>query len=108
MRPAELASRLLAALDASEGRRRKRKRNTTPDSIGMSLKRSLMEETVRHDPEPEDYEGWLLERCVTSAEAMGSVRAMALELLSEWRLAQSSEVFRSWLEHGAPSDDARS
>ena len=74
----------------------------------MSLKRSLMEETVRHDPEPEDYEGWLLERCVTSAEAIGSVRAMALELLSDWRLAQSSEVFRSWLEHGAPSDDARS
>jgi len=74
----------------------------------MSLKRSLMEETVRHDPDPEEYEGWLLERCVTSPEAMGSVRAMALELLSDWRLAQSSQLFRSWLEHGAPSDDARS
>ena len=73
----------------------------------MSLKRGLMEETVRQDPDPEDYEGWLLERCVTSADGMGSVRAMALELLSDWRLAQSSELFRSWLEQGAPSDDAR-
>jgi hypothetical protein len=108
MRPAELASHLLAALDASEGRRRKRKRNTAPDSIGMSLKRTLMEETIRQNPEPEMYEGWLLERCLASPEATGSIRAMALELLSDWRLAQTSDVFRSWLEHGAPSDDAGS
>ena len=108
MRPAELASHLLAALDASEGRRRKRKRNTAPDSIGMNLKRTLMEETIRQNPEPEMYEGWLLERCLASPEAAGSIRAMALELLSEWRLAQTSAVFRSWLEHGAPSDDAGS
>ena len=53
-------------------------------------------------------EGWLLERCLASPEATGSVRAMALELLSDWRLAQTSDVFRSWLEHGAPSDDAGS
>jgi hypothetical protein len=108
MRPADLARHLLAALDASEGRRRKRKRNTTPDSIGMSLKRTLMEDTVRQDPEPEMYEGWLLERCLASPEATGSVRAMALELLSEWRLAQMSPVFRSWLEQGARSDDVGS
>jgi hypothetical protein len=31
---------------------------------------------------------------------------MALDVLSDWRLAQSSAVFRSWLEQGAPSDDA--
>ena len=108
MRPAQLANHLLAALDASEGRRRKRKRNTAPDSIGLSLKRTLMEETIRQNPEPEMYEGWLLERCLASPEASGSVRAMALELLSEWRLAQTSAVFRSWLERGAPSDDAGS
>jgi len=36
------------------------------------------------------------------------VRAMALDVLSEWRLAQTSAVFRSWLEEGAPSDDAAS
>jgi hypothetical protein len=33
------------------------------------------------------------------------MRAMALDVLAEWRLAQSSLVFRDWLEQGAPSDD---
>jgi hypothetical protein len=105
MRPAEICSRLLSALDASEGRRRKRKRNTTPDAIGMAIKRTILEETVRQDPEPEAYEGWLLEHCIQSGEASGPTRAMALDVLSEWRLAQSSALFRSWLQHGAPSDD---
>ena len=36
----------------------------------------------------------------------GSVRAMAVDVLAEWRLAQTSGVFRSWLEQGARSDDA--
>jgi len=106
MRPADICSRLLAALDASEGRRRRRKRNTTPDSIGMAIKRTILEETVRHDPDPDAYEGWLLERCLAQGEPCGSMRAMALEVLSDWRLAQTSVVFRSWLEQGAPSDDA--
>jgi hypothetical protein len=106
MRPAEICSRLLAALDASEGRRRRRKRNTTPDSIGMAIKRSLLEDTVRHDPDPDSYEAWLLERCVTADAPSGPIRAMALDLLSEWRLAQTSSVFRDWLAQGAPSDDA--
>jgi hypothetical protein len=108
VRPAEVCRRLLAALEASEGRRRKRKRNTTPDSIGMDIKRAILEETVRHDPDPDDYEGWLLERCLTQDCPSGPMRAMALDILSDWRLAQVSAVFRSWLEQGAPSDDAAS
>jgi hypothetical protein len=106
VRPAEICSRLLAALDASEGRRRRRKRNTTPDSIGMAIKRTILEETVRQDPDPDAYEGWLLERCLTPGGASGPMRAMALDVLSDWRLAQTSAVFRSWLEQGAPSDDS--
>jgi hypothetical protein len=107
VRPAEICRRLLAALDASEGRRRRRKRNTTPDAVGMALKRRLLEETVRDDPGPEDYEGWLVGQCVTAESTpSGPIRAMALEILGEWRLAQASRVFRSWLEQGAPSDDA--
>ena len=106
-RPAEICRRLLAALDASEGRRRRRKRNTTPDAIGMAVKRRLLEETVRDDPEPEDYEGWLARQCVTAESTpSGPIRAMALDVLGEWRLAQASGVFRRWLEQGAPSDDA--
>ncbi len=106
MRPAEVCRRLLAALEASEGRRRKRKRNTTPDSIGMAIKRTILEDTVRHDPDPDAYEGWLLERCLAQDEPSGSIQAMALDVLSDWRLAQTSVVFRNWLEQGAPSDDA--
>jgi hypothetical protein len=105
MRPAEVCSRLLTALDAAEGRRRRRKRDTTPDSIGMDLKRTLLEETVQQDPDPDAYEEWLLECCLTRSEASGPMRAMALDVLAEWRLAQSSVVFRKWLEQGAPSDD---
>lgn len=107
MRPAEICSRLLAALDASEGRRRRRKRDTTPDAIGMTIKRNLLEDTVRDDPDPESFEGWLLERSNAGfSMASGPVRAMALEVLAEWRLAQRSAVFRGWLESGAPSDDS--
>lgn len=105
-RPAEVCARLLAALDASEGRRRRRKRNTTPDAIGMAIKRRLLEETVRDDPDPGAYEGWLLERCLRHDGPSGPVQAMAREIFAEWRLVGESNEFRSWLLHGAPSDDA--
>ena len=119
MRPAEVCRRLLAALDASEGRRRRRKRNTTPDAIGMEIKRRLLEETVRDDPDSDGFEGWLVERCLSAGEsgsrigaddlfaAAGPVRAMAMEVLAEWRLAETSGAFQSWLDQGAPSDDAK-
>jgi hypothetical protein len=74
----------------------------------MAIKRTILEDTVRHDPDPDAYEGWLLERCLTHAGPSGSMRAMALEVLSDWHLAETSVVFRSWLEQGAPSDDAAS
>jgi hypothetical protein len=106
-RPAHLCSQLLAALDASEGRRRRRKRNTTPDSIGMAIKRTIMEGAVQDDPEPDGFEGWLVEQSESKgSEASGPARAMALEILADWRLAQTSAEFRNWLEQGAPSDDA--
>jgi hypothetical protein len=106
MRPAELCSRLLLALDASEGRRRRRKRDTTPDAIGMEMKRSLLQDTVQQDPDPEVYEDWLLNCCVASDAPSGPMRAMALDILSDWHLSQSSAEFRQWFEQGAPSEDA--
>jgi hypothetical protein len=72
----------------------------------MTIKRTILEETVRQDPDPDAYEGWLLERCLTPGGPSGPMRAMALDVLSDWRLAQTSVAFRSWLEQGAPSDDA--
>ena len=77
MRPADFCRQLLAALDASEGRRKRRKRDTTPDAIGMALKRGLLERAVRDDPEPEAFERWLLERCLAAGNASGPLRAMA-------------------------------
>jgi hypothetical protein len=105
-RPADVCRELLAALDASEGRRRRRKRDTTPDAIGHGMKRALLESAVTADPEPSAFEGWLLERCLAAGGEAGAMRAMAREVLEEWRLAQMLPDFGAWLGHGAPSADA--
>jgi hypothetical protein len=106
-RPAAVCRALLAALEASEGRRRRRKRDTTPDAIGMSIKRRLLAEAVETDPDPDVFEVWLAERCLAGfADAPpGALRAMAREVMAEWRLAVTSADFRVWLAAGAPSDD---
>jgi len=105
-RPAAICRELLAALEASEGRRRRRKRDTTPDAIGLGIKRSLLERAVDEDPDPAGFEGWLLEHCLSAGGETGATRAMALDVLAEWRLAASVPEFGAWLDHGAPSDDA--
>ena len=105
-RPGEFCRRLLASLDASEGRRRRRKRDTTPDAIGMGIKRELLERAARESPTPEAFEAWLLAQCRTVGAATGPVRAMALSILEEWRLAAGSPSLDRWLAEGAPSDDA--
>ncbi len=109
LRPAEICKALLAALEASEGRNRKRKRDQKPDTIGLSIKRSLLARAVEEDPTAESFEEWLLNyptRC-RAAESSGAISAMARNILEEWRLAHSMDEFRVWLEKGAPSDDAR-
>lgn len=109
LRPADVCNALLAALDAADGRRRKRKRDQTPDTIGLSIKRMLLERAVHDDPNPEAFEEWLLNYPVRYAEtgSSGAVSAMARAVLEEWRLAHSLDEFRVWLEQGAPSDDAK-
>jgi hypothetical protein len=108
-RPAEICKALLSALDAADGRRRKRKRDQTPDQIGLSIKRELLEHAVQDDPNPEAFDEWLLNYPVKYAEpeSSGAVSAMARAVLEEWRLAHSLEEFRVWLQQGAPSDDAK-
>jgi hypothetical protein len=105
MRPSQFCTELLAALEASEGRRKRRVRNTTPDAIGLGIKRGLLEEVVQADPEPEAFEMWLAGRCREAGIADGPVRAMALSIWDEWQLAVTTNDFREWLAHGAPSDD---
>lgn len=106
LRPATFARGVVAALAASEGRRRRRARNTTPDKIGLELKRGLLEKIVSDDPEPEAFEQWLVAQ-VVAAEASGPVRAMCAEIWDEYRFACSDAAYLDWLRRGAPSDDAQ-
>jgi hypothetical protein len=103
--PVELCRGLLDALDASEGRRRRRSRNTTADSIGLEIQRTLLEDAVREAPAPEHFERWLLERCVAQGESDGAHRAMALSIWHEWQLASHAGGVSAWLTTGARSDD---
>ena len=106
LRPADVCRALLAALDGAEGRRRKRKRDQTPDAIGLSVKRQLLEHVVQENPDSGMFELWLLNYS-QSKDCSGAVAAMARTVLEEWRLAHSMGEFRVWLEEGAPSDDAK-
>ena len=106
LRPADVCRALLAALDGAEGRRRKRKRDQTPDAIGLTVKRNILEHAVEDNPDPETFESWLLNYS-QSEDRSGAVAAMARSVLDEWRLAHSMGEFRVWLEQGAPSDDAK-
>jgi hypothetical protein len=107
-RPADVCRALLAALEAAEGRRKRRKRDQTPDGIGLAVKREVLERVVEDDPDPEMFEGWLLTyvQKSESKHSAGAVSAMARAVLEEWRLAHSMGDFKAWLDRGAPSEDA--
>ncbi len=104
-RPAEFCRLFLAALAAAEGRKRRRKRDQTPDTIGLELKRELLERAIAADPEPADFEAWLLAQTL-SAPAAGPVRAMCGEILHEYRVACVDPDYGRWLAAGAYSADA--
>jgi hypothetical protein len=106
-RPAVICRQLIFAMEGAEGRRKRRKRDTTPDSIGLEIKRDLLERATEADPETEDFEAWLIEQCLAAGTADGPTRAMALEILAEWQVAMALEGFLKWLDEGAPSDDRR-
>lgn len=107
-RPADVCRALLAALEAAEGRRRQRKRDQTPDAFGLSVKRNLLLRAVAEDPAPESFEEWLLTypHTLEAPELAGPARAMARAVFEEWQLAHALGEFRTWLQEGAPSDDA--
>lgn len=107
-RPADICKALLAALEGAEGRRRSRKRDQTPDAIGLALKREVLERVVECDPDPGQFEGWLLAYVleIEAKHSAGAASAMARAVLEEWRLAHSMGDFKAWLDRGAPSADA--
>src|SRR3989442_9866024 len=93
-RPSQICGELLATLDASEGRRRRRRRDTTPDAIGLTIKRDLLERAIAADPEPDEFEAWLHEQCLAAGGSEGGGRAMALSIFEEWGLADEADPFR--------------
>jgi hypothetical protein len=107
LRPSQVCQQLLQAMDAADGRRKRRKRNTTPDALGMELKRALLAAAVAEDPAPESFAPWLYAKVQTAGNAAGAMRAMALQIQDEWQFALASRGFRDWLAAGAPSDDGR-
>ena len=68
LRPGEFSRLALATLAASEGRRKRRKRDTTPDAIGLGIKRELLERATQEDPAPEAFE-----RALTPQQALSAV-----------------------------------
>ena len=104
-RPADVCRALLAALDAADGRRKSRKRDQTPDAIGLALKREILEQVIQKNPDAQCFEAWLLNYS-QSRQSSGAVAAMARAVLDEWRLAHAMGDFKAWLDRGAPSDDA--
>ena len=105
LRPGDFSAQLLRTLDASEGRRRRRKRDQTPDGIGLSLKRDLLDAAIVEDPEPADFEGWLLAKAL-AAPVSGPVLALCGQIMDEYRVAATDPSFGRWLADGAPSADA--
>ncbi len=103
--PAELCRGLLGALDASEGRRKRRARNTNADSIGLAIQRDIPEAVVRDKPAPDAFEGWLLQRCEAQGTGDGATRAMALAIWEQWQLTLRAPDVQAWILAGAPSDD---
>ena len=108
-RPSEVCRALLAALEASDGRRRKRKRDQTADAFGLAVKRDLLQRVVDEDPPPHAFEEWLFNYPTTCErpELAGPALAMARAVFEEWRLTYTLRDFKIWLEQGAPSDDAK-
>ena len=104
----KLVDRLSGMSGSSEGRRRNRKRDQTPDAFGLGVKRELLQRVVEEDPDADTFEAWLLNYPLTckSPELVGPASAMARAVYEDWRLAHSMGEFRTWLEQGAPSDDA--
>jgi hypothetical protein len=108
LRPADICRALLMALDAAEGRRRKRKRDQTADAFGLGVKRDLLRRAVEENPPPEAFEAWLIAYplSLNDPSLAGPALAMARAVFEEWRLAHEMGDFRRWLESGAPSEDA--
>ena len=102
--PGEFSRLLVQSLAASDGRRERRKRNTTPSGIGLELKRALLERPAAADHALAAFEAWLLEQAL-AVNAGSPVRAMGAEIWDEYAVARLDPDFSRWLAQGAPGED---
>jgi hypothetical protein len=93
MRPREFALLLLTSGDLLP---RQRVRNQTPDTIGLELKRRLLQSLVDLDPEPGKLDETLARLIEELGPPTGPVRALAVSFRDEWQALPANP---EWLEH---------
>jgi len=104
-RPATICRELLAALEASEGRRRRRKARHDARRDRARHQARAARGRRRDDPPPAAFEAGCSSAVSPPAARPGPRARWPLEVLAEWRLASSLPEFGAWLDRGAPSDD---
>ena len=96
-RPAWVCRDLLATFLASDAVRRRGAR-TVQEIIAMAFERALLERAITDDPGPEEFESWLVERCIELApETRGE----------SWVRRKAVEIHDRWLRARGVLDDAR-
>ena len=93
MRPRDFALLLLNSGDLLP---RQRLRNQTPDTIGLELKRRLLQALADLDPEPGKLEETLMRLVDELGPPTGPVRALALSFRDEWQALPANP---QWIEH---------
>jgi hypothetical protein len=94
LRPRDLALLLLASGDLWP---RQRARDQQADRAGLQLERTLLEQLAALDPEPEDLETALAGIVHDLGPPTGPTRAVAATIRDEWRAAQASPEWVSYL-----------
>jgi hypothetical protein len=92
MRPRDLA---LLLLSSEELRPTKRKRNQTPDVVGLELKRGLLQRIADLDPESGDLEATLARLIDELGPPPGPIRALAIGFRDDWNGLAGNPA---WLE----------
>jgi hypothetical protein len=99
MRPRDLA---LLLLSSEELRPRKRMRSQHPDTVGMELKRRLLQHIADRDPEAADLEAMLARLVDELGRPSGPMRALAIGFRDDWRgLASNPEWLQQLREEAA-------
>lgn len=94
LRPKDIALLLLASGDLLP---RQRARDQQADISGSALKARILHELVLLDPEPEEVEATLEHIVVVLGPPTGPTRAVAGNVLEDWRAACASPEFVAWL-----------